>query len=254
MNIKNYTNRIGYKDNIEITESCLRELHKCHVMSIPFEAIDVYMGRRIELDLESIYHKVINKQRGGYCYELNYLFHKMLSEVGFPNFMISASIFNEDQFGPEFDHMAIIVELEDQWLVDVGFGDLFIEPIKIETQHKQHDKLKIYEIKKICPNEYILYEYLTIEAKPAVKYNFGIEPREISEFTEQNNWKQTSDESFFVKNRICTLPMEKGRKTIFNDFYKTKSNGESKEIKIEGNLMFIKLLKDEFQIDIENTP
>lgn len=223
-------------------------------MSIPFEAIDVHIGRIIELDLERIYHKIINEQRGGYCYELNYLFHKMLLQIGFTNFLISARIFNENQFGPEFDHMAIIVELEDQWLVDVGYGDLFLEPIQIKTELKQHDNNKIYEIRKLNSTDYILYESLKRELESEIKYKFGRKPRKVSEFNEQNYWKQTSDESYFVKNRICTLPTEKGRKTILNNVYKVRTNGKSEQIEIKGKAQFMDILKREFNIVIENTP
>ena len=225
-------------------------------MSVPFEAIDVQIGRRIELDLENIYNKVIIEKRGGYCYELNYLFHEMLSQLGFTSFLISARIFNKDHFGPECDHMAIIVELEEQWLVDVGYGDLFLEPIQIKTELEQHDSNKTYLIKKDKSNDFILYESLNreLESEFIIKYKFESKPRKVIEFSEQNSWKQTSAESYFVKNRICTLPTEEGRKTILNNVYKVKTNGKSEQIEIEGKAQFMDLLEKEFNIVIRNTP
>jgi len=139
LNIDKYIERIGFNGDIEISEECFKELHKCHVMSIPFEAIDVELNRHIELTLGKIYNKVVVKNRGGYCYELNLLFQELLSKVGFESYLISASIFDSEKFGPEYDHMAIIVKLDDYWLGDVGYGDLFIKPIQIISGIQQTD-------------------------------------------------------------------------------------------------------------------
>lgn len=254
LNIKKYYKRIGFKGKGQINEGCLKELHRCHVLSIPFEAIDVQMGKRIDLKLDKIYNKVINQNRGGYCYELNLLFHEMLTKIGFGNYLISARIFDSKQFGPEFDHMAIIVKLKEQWLVDVGFGDLFLEPIQIATGHHQDDTFKTYKITKLDTNEYVLSESLKGKSEYIVKYMFSNIPRTVDEFDEQNNWKQTSKDSYFVKNTICTLPTEDGRKTILNNIYKSRIGGKTEQVEFEGETKFIEILKSEFNIVIQITP
>ncbi len=226
-------------------------LHKCHVMSIPFEAIDVQLKRRINLDVKEIYQKVIEKRRGGYCYELNLLFSEFLSQIGFENYLISAKIFDNDKFGPEFDHMAIVVKLDNLFLADVGFGDLFIEPLKIESQDIQLDKFKKYEIKRIESTGYHLSESLIDSNTFSIKYKFDISPRTRNDFIKQNEWKQTSIESYFVKNRICTIPTESGRKTIFNNTYKVKHNGLIEINQIDSDEKLKEVLQNEFNIKID---
>ncbi|MEQ9279363.1 MAG: arylamine N-acetyltransferase [Balneola sp.] len=205
-------------------------------------------GKKIELVLGQLFDKIITNQRGGYCYELNYLFHSLLNQVGFDNHLISARIFDDGKYGPEHDHMSIIVNLNDLWLVDVGFGDLFIEPIKIKADVQQEDQFKFYKIVEINADEYILYESLKINTDFKVKYKFNSRPKAITDFDEQNMFKQTSKESYFVRNRICTIPTQNGRKTIFNNTYKVRNKGKVDLTEIKGNEELSKLLESQFNI------
>ena len=86
------------------------------------------------------------------------------------------------------------------------------------------------------------------------KYKFKNKARKTTEFDEQNNWKQSSKESYFVKNRICTLPTENGRKTILNNIYKIRTNDKTQQMEIDDEFGFIEILKNDFKIEIENTP
>lgn len=128
--IGNYLKRIGIENMVKPSSEGLFELHQSHVMTVPFENIDISNGTRIKLDLDYLYNKVVLKNRGGFCYELNYLFFTLLTKLGFNVRMTSASILDENgELGPSFDHMCLIVFINNsRWLVDVGFGDLFISP------------------------------------------------------------------------------------------------------------------------------
>lgn len=248
MNIEDYKTRIKYDGELQANLDCLRQLHKCHVMSIPFEALDVQIGRKIELKPEQLFDKVITNKRGGYCYELNYLFHSLLNEIGFDNYLISARIFNEGKYGPEYDHMSIIVNLNELWLVDVGFGDLFIEPLKIEANVQQEDQFKFYKIAQINAEDFVLHESLKANIDFKIKYRFNSRPKAITEFHEQNIYKQTSDESYFVKNRICTIPTQYGRKTIFNNTYKVRNKDKVDLLEIKDSEALNELLENQFNM------
>ena len=252
LNIDKYIERIGFSGDIEISEKCFKELHKCHVMSIPFEALDVELNRPIELALDKIYYKIVVNNRGGYCYELNWLFQELLSKIGFDSYLISASIFDSEKYGPEYDHMATIVKLEDYWLADVGYGDLFIEPIQIKSGIQQADEFKMYEIIEPRSNEYVLTESLVNRMDFRVKYKFKNVPKNAKEFKGQNEWKQSAKESYFVMNRICTMPTKNGRKTIFNNTYKVKTEGQIEEVSIVGETRLREILENNFSIVLEN--
>lgn len=220
-------------------------------MSIPFEALDIHLGSRIDLDLSNIFQKVIDKRRGGYCYELNYLFNSLLSEIGYESHLISAKIYDDNKFGPEFDHLAIIVNLNGLWLLDVGFGDLFIHPLRLDVETEQEDTFKVYKIVESTKSDYLLTESLRGKSEFIVKYKFNLTPRIITDFEDQNNYKQDSKHSHFVKNRICTIATKTGRKTILNNTFKVRNGNTFVETEISNKEEFNTILENEFNIKID---
>ena len=88
MDKEKYLERIKYFGTLRADAECLTGLHQNHLFSIPFENLDIYTGKGISLDLEDIYQKIVLNRRGGFCYELNYLFHWLLNELGFNSRMI----------------------------------------------------------------------------------------------------------------------------------------------------------------------
>ena len=83
MNHLDYLKRINYSGSLEPSLKVLKQLQQAHLMSVPFENLDIHYGRTIELDLDKIFNKVVVDHRGGFCYELNGLFGELLSMLGF---------------------------------------------------------------------------------------------------------------------------------------------------------------------------
>jgi len=250
MNVEKYLGRIGYRNTPVTNLETLISLHKHHVLSIPFENLDVHQGKPITLEVDSLYKKVIFKNRGGFCYELNYLFYNLLHEIGFDGKIISSKIYDKDgKPGPAFDHMSIIVKLEEEWLLDVGYGDLFIEPIKIEDKRVKKDWFKFYRIDKLDEGKYLLSESKTGQAYKK-RYEFDSRPRQIEEFYKQCEYKQSSEASHFVQNRICTLPSIQGRVTLLNDKLIKRTDGLREENEVGTELMFRRVLKEKFNIEL----
>src|SRR5262245_7292536 len=83
----------------------LRALHIAHLYTVPFENLDIHIGRPIVLDQRSFFRKMVEERRGGFCYELNGLFAWLLREMGFEVTLLAASVAGETGgFSPEFDH------------------------------------------------------------------------------------------------------------------------------------------------------
>ena len=130
MDVEPYLRRIGYDGPRQPTSATLRGLHRQHLFTVPFENLDIPLKTPILLDHTLLYDKIVRRRRGGFCYELNGLFCLLLTALGFRVEMLSARVRRDDGgFGPEFDHMLLRVDLEEPWLVDVGFGDSFVDPI-----------------------------------------------------------------------------------------------------------------------------
>src|SRR5262249_6906854 len=130
----------------------LRALHVAHLMTVPFENLDIPLGRAILLNDEALFAKIIEQRRGGFCYELNGLFAKLLRTLSFRVEMLSASVYNAEGIpGADFAHMALLVSLDQRWLVDVGFGDSFRLPLLLEESEEQPQAGRAYLLNRDDP-------------------------------------------------------------------------------------------------------
>src|SRR5882672_2815396 len=128
-----YLSRIGATLPSAPTLEVLRDLHVRHLRSVPFENLSIHLAERIELEEEVLVDKIIRRRRGGFCYELNGLFASLLSALGFQVTLLAARVSGDDRrFGPLFDHLALVVDLDERWLVDVGFGSYITYPLRLD--------------------------------------------------------------------------------------------------------------------------
>ncbi|OJJ15267.1 hypothetical protein BKI52_38270 [marine bacterium AO1-C] len=251
-----YLQRIGCSDlPINIDQDTLIALHQQHVLTVPFEVLDIHCNVPFALNFEATYDKVVNRNRGGFCYELNYLFYRLLTHLGFKAHMVSSRIYDrEGVLGPEYDHMSMLVVLNnDWWLLDVGYGDLFISPIQITDRQVFQDWFKYFKIEQIEGANYLLSES-TNGSKFIKRYQFSTTPRALADFEAQFEFKQHSPNSHFVQNLICTLPHKTGRHSIVNNQHIATTNGIKTITKITNEAAFRTLLKDKFNLHIEGIP
>ena len=252
MNTDEYLNRINYSETPSVDLTTLIILHKQHVFNVPFENLDIGHQTEIKLDKQHLFKKVVENARGGFCYELNYLFWFLLIDLGFDVKLISAQIFDGEEVGPEFDHMALIIKLNGRnWLADVGFGDLFIQPLDANSGDEQFDGRNYFKVENWDKKSFLL-----TMSKDGVdyekKYLFKTDKKVIEDFSPQCLFKQGSPSSYFVKNKIVTLPTQNGRKTIFNSKFVLRENGIKTELIIGNYKEERNILKNEFNIVIGN--
>jgi N-hydroxyarylamine O-acetyltransferase len=247
MDAKKYLNRIGFNGIPLVNEETLIRLHELHVLTIPFGNMDIHFNRQLLLQQDHLFDKIIMHRREGFCYELNYLFHCLLTELGFKNKMISSRIFTSDGFaGPELDHLSLVARInKKQWLVDVGFGDLFIRPLEVIKDKIQFDGRNYFKIESDQHGGYTLLMSSDNETFEK-KYSFSLKARSIQEFESACYDKQINPNSYFVQNRICTRPTKHGRITIFNNKFVEKKNAEKRETIIEDDHHLQQLLRKEF--------
>ena len=250
MQVQTYLNRIGINKIKTPSQEFLTELQNRHLLSIPFEDLDI-PEKRIELDLNKIYQKIIPSKRGGFCYELNGLFHWLLSSLGFKVDMLSARVFNsqKNEFGPEFDHMTLLVQfpkIDKHYLADVGFGDTFRTPIEIYGG-EVNDVSGHYRIKG-GNNASVLQ--LENENEWIPQYSFSLTPRKFSDYKQMCDFQQDNPASHFRIRKICTIATESGRITLSN-YSLTIAEGKSKnKITFDDQEEFNTYLKKYFDIDI----
>jgi len=230
MDLGGYLRRIKYNGPVYGDLPTLRALLQGHVYNIPFENFDIHTKTPIVLQIEALYRKIIVGKRGGYCYELNILFHRLLSMCGFHVSMISGRLLHGHGYGREFEHMALIVELEDRkWLVDAGYGDFSLRPLSILPGEVQSDGRTYYQITDniiVDGRKYFgVSKWNHSKHAFRTEYIFTLTPRVVQEFAGMNHFHQTSPESHFARSMICSLPVKDGRFSIINNRFIRTGNG-----------------------------
>jgi len=246
MNIAAYFDRINYQGPTDPTIETLCALHQAHMLAVPFENLDIPLKRPIVLDEELLFDKIINRRRGGFCYELNGLFSALLRELGFNVQRLSARVANtEGGFGMEFDHMTLLVQHEECLLADVGFGDSFIEPLRLNERGEQIQKLGRYRI----VDEHDHLAYLRREKTGwMMQYIFTLMPYTLADFRDACYWAQTSPLSSFTQRRICSLATPFGRITLSDMKLIITSNGRRQEHEVESESQYYDILQERFRI------
>jgi N-hydroxyarylamine O-acetyltransferase len=208
-----YLARIGYAGPVDPTAETLRVLHLAHLYTVPFENLDISLGRHITCDEGRFIHKIVNLHRGGFCYELNGAFAALLWALGFRVTLLSARVSREDgSASPEFDHMALRVDLDEPWLADVGFGDSFLEPLRLIPELEQEQYGQRF---RIASGRDVMILQRQLGDKPwKPQFQFTQTPRLLCDFEARCQFQQTSPDSHFTRQRVCTLPTREGRITL----------------------------------------
>lgn len=234
MNHEAYLARIGYSGEQQPTLEVLQQLQKRHLLTIPFENLDIHSGTPIKLDVEKIFDKVVLQKRGGFCYELNGLYFELLSALGFDVKRISAKVYSssEGTYSPEYDHLALLVTIkEEEYLTDVGFGEFSFEPLKIALNQVQTDARGTYVFDKYDERYYRVSRLENGELRP--EYIFRKTARALDEFGGMCHFHQTDPSSHFRQRSMITLPTEQGRITLTEHKLKIKEGDLTKEIELQ---------------------
>jgi N-hydroxyarylamine O-acetyltransferase len=153
-----------------------------------------------------------------------------LRELGLSVTLLSARVSREDgSASPEFDHLALRVDLDEPWLADVGFGDSFLEPLRLKPELEQEQSSGRFRIVQVG-DVMIMQRVLPGEFWKSM-YRFTLTPRQLSDFAPRCEFQQTSPESHFTRQRICTLPTQDGRITL-SDLKLIRTIGERREERI----------------------
>ncbi len=226
MDISRYLERLHYHGSVEPTLQTLQDLHEAHLLAVPFENLDISLRREIVLDEAALWTKIVEQKRGGFCYELNGLFTLLLRALGFQVEMLSAGVAHSTGgFGPEFDHLTLLVHLEEEWLADVGFGESFRQPLRLQADLEQRQSEGSYRLER--EGEYWIYQEESQAWKP--QYRFTLQPHALSDFTAMCRYQQTSPQSHFTQKRICSLAKPSGRITLSGQQLITTTAGERTE-------------------------
>ncbi len=252
MDLDRYLERIGVQGPVEPDLATLRRLHRQHLLRVPFENLDIHRGRPLALDPPALFDKIVRRRRGGFCYELNGLFAWLLREVGFHVSLLNGRMLAEDgRPGPDFDHMALLVELEQRWLADVGFGDNFLEPVSLDSGSPHVEDGAAYRVVPWSGSTFALERREPGQAW-TLQYLFDTVPHAIADYEERCVYHQTSPDSHFTQKRLCTLATPDGRITLSELRLIESAAGRRRETELSGEAQWHQALGERFGIELED--
>ena len=249
MDVNAYLKRIDYRGPLSPDAGTLRGLHQAHLLAAPFENLDIHLGRPIVLDEARFFDKIVRQRRGGFCYELNGLFAALLRELGFDATLLSARVAaGEGRFGPEFDHLVLLVQLEERWLADVGFGDSFVEPLRLDEPGERRQRTGVYQV--VRDGENWMMRETDKEGAMVDGYLFTLQPRRLADFDGMCYYQQTSPESHFTQKRVCSRATPEGRVTLSDMRLIITTDGQRQERLLAGPDEYAAQLRKYFGIEL----
>ncbi len=248
MDIERCLHRLEYGGPRDPSLGTLRSLQLAFLLHVPFENLDILLGREIVLSSRAVFEKIVDRKRGGVCYELNLLFFDLLTALGFRVDYVSARIVKKAGIGPEFDHMVLIVKLDHDYLVDVGHGHFCREPLRIDGESTSSSGGYEYRVDR-CGDDYGLYSRYE-DAPWSPRFIFSLFPRHCSEFESMNHFHQTSRDSQFTRRRLVARATDDGHLSAIDRRLIIISPKEKKRIELDSEDAYRACLSQYFGIDI----
>ena len=245
MHLDAYLENIAFEGEPRPDLDTLRQVHRQHLLSIPFENFDVQLRRTLDLDIHRIYAKIIERGRGGWCYEMNGLLEWALREIGFDVMRMTGGVRREERGDAVMgNHLLLCVQLEQPWIADVGFGDGFFEPVPLES-HAFEQRGFAYRLEKTGD----FWRFHNHAGGAAGSYDFRHAAADESLFAEKSAWLSTAAESPFVTGMVCQMFIPGGYDVQVGRVAKQVSPQGKREWLVNSADELLETLSDRFGID-----
>ncbi|CUA04787.1 Putative N-hydroxyarylamine O-acetyltransferase [Escherichia coli] len=228
--LNHYFARINWLGAAAANIDTLRALHLKHNCTIPFENLDVLLPREIQLDDQSLEDKLVIARRGGYCFEQNGVFERVLRELGFNvRSLLGRVVLSNPPALPPRTHRLLLVELEgEKWIADVGFGgQTLTAPIRLmpdimqTTPHGEYRLLQEGDDWVLQFNHHQHWQSM---------YRFDLCEQQQSDYVMGNFWSAHWPQSHFRHHLLMCRHLPDGGKLTLTNFHFTHyENGHAVE-------------------------
>ena len=223
-NLTDYCQRIGYAGELHADLATVQALMQHQLRSVPFENLDVLAGKPISLNPDDIVAKIVGRQRGGYCYEINGLFALALQALGIEWQFVAARPLFYPVKRPR-THAALLVRVEGaEWLCDLGFGSYGIRaPLRLDVLATP--------VQQDCDTFMLSHEgddfilKAQVDGAWANQYGFNRSPVEWIDFAPANWMNSTHPDAVFTQKPLVVLFTANGRNILFGDSFKQVDAG-----------------------------
>jgi N-hydroxyarylamine O-acetyltransferase len=246
-----YLDRMGAERPQVFDEAALASLHRAHLMTVPFENLSIHLGEPISLDERDLIGKIVTRRRGGFCYELNGAFALLLEGLGADVGRVAARVHGDGRLGPPFDHLALVVRLPGQdrrWLADVGFGSHTSYPLAYDSRDEQQDPDGRFVLADAGDGD------VDVLKEGQAQYRIETRERSLADFIPTCWWHQTSPQSHFTQNTVCSRLTADGRITISGRNLITASGRVRTEEQLQTSDALLAAYRDHFGLILDQVP
>ncbi|MCE9532403.1 MAG: arylamine N-acetyltransferase [Planctomycetes bacterium] len=247
LNLVAYLNRIGFEKNLQATPACFEDLHLAHATRIPFENLDILLGRPIRIDLDSIQGKLIQAKRGGYCFEQNLLFATVLESIGLPVTFLAARVrYRVHRVLPR-THVLLLVDVHgSKWIADVGFGTVgLLKPIPLTHGHENSQFGWRYRLIEKSGT----WALQSLEREGWMDlYAFTMEPQDLVDLEMANHYVSTFPQSRFVQTLIAQRSTTTERRMLRNLDLIVDRGGETETRTLSDQGELVRVLAEQFDL------
>jgi N-hydroxyarylamine O-acetyltransferase len=244
MQLDSYLHRIGYHGRRKVDRETLIALHRAHLRAIPYENLDIALGRTLSLDEASIYAKLVTARRGGWCYEMNGLFAWALQELGFTVTRLASKVSGQPPEAEDGAHLILLVELDRPYLADVGFGNGLLEPIPLEVGSYQQG-FRTFRLAHEGERWFFINH-----AGAGPGFDFTLRARDACDFAPYCTYLQTLPESWFVRTTVCHRCTTQGVFSLIGAVLRTITADGRTEHVIESRDAYQQTLREEFGLSL----
>ena len=228
--VERYLRRIRYTGKGAPTLHTLRQLQAAHLIHVPFENLDVFHRRGVRVDVNWSFQKIVDRRRGGWCYELNGCFGALLDQLGYRVARLSCRTFEPDTGGlsADFDHLALLVRVGDaRYLVDVGWGDCPLAPIPAETGEYARRPRRV-RIETTGDSLRLIERVTRVDGETTweLQYEAALQPRALADFDGRSKYLQTEPGLNWTEKPLVTraTSTKGGRVTLHHDRLRTRQD------------------------------
>ncbi|QES12513.1 acetyltransferase [Streptomyces venezuelae] len=250
-----YLARIGYviERDGELSPHLrtLTALHRAHIRAVPFENLDVVLGRPVPLDLKSLQVKLVERRRGGYCYEQNSLFAAVLERIGFAVAGRGARNRSRGTALPPVTHALLVVTIDgEQWLADVGFGwQGPLEPVPLRDGARVEQSVWTFGIATEDEGIQVL-RFLRPQGWTDL-YAFSPQTIYPGDFAVMNHYSSSHPQSRFLGQVVAQRPGTQVRRALVRERLSTLRTDGRIEEHIVPAAELIETLRAEFGIELD---
>ena len=243
-----YLDRIGIaRPDHRPDADFLGRAHRRHLHTVPFENLSIHLGEDIPLETDALFEKIVTRRRGGYCYEVNGAFAALLSSLGYRVSLLAARVHGPSGFGP-LSHLALRVDIDEPWLVDVGFGQNPELPLRLDDRGEQNDVRGVFRIETTDAGDLDVYR------DGSVLYRIEQRPRELDDFKAAHWYQRTWPGSHFAQSPFCTLFTDEGTITLAGRRLITTEGAARREEEFETDEQVLAAYRKHFDLALDRVP